>query len=440
MADIITAFWLSSLLYFNEGAATDGQSPLKDNPDLVVTGLFTGLGFVIGSVRSHVASDSAFDKMLWPERYYQTKSIMKLTMIGLTGSMLGPFQTAAIRVKNGFRDNGLFRGSQEGDMLGTAFFEDSEARYKAFVKRGKNIEIKIAEDARNNFLGTVTKLLRRNRPQNSSKDEEKTTAKTKGYANRRVYRLTLTDDSVPHVSQDTELVEVISLKPSIATMLLGIAVSESTALLTGCVVAAIWRSGFAIVWFLPLLLRMLALRFRLRRTPLKTTKTTNPSENTGFRSTACVFEPDDHKNGFVLIAAPAACGTQFFRHFGHPLRSDLPSDRWNERVSMSVAIAVGLFFPASWVAFAFAPNNVRLAWICYQLFNFVIMLIVQDFGLLEVGSLEDQVACALHAQKIVRLGDDDTGHVLISLKEFGTGSIAEAREIVEATKAEILEQ
>ena len=438
MADIITAFWLSSLLYYGESAATDGQSAFKTNPDLLVTGLFTGLGFVIGSVGSNVVSDFTFNRILWPERYHQTKSMMKLILMGFTGSAIGPLQTAGIHVKNEFRNNGLFQSPQEGDMLGSAFFEDTKTEYKAFVKLEGGIKTKIAEKARNNFLGTVVNLLPRNHPKRASKDVEKTASKTKGYANRRVYHLILDDEPGPQISQDTNLIERISLKPSTATMFLGVFMSESTALLVGCVVAVVWRSVFAIVWLLPLLLRLLALRFRLRRTPLKTMKTTDPTGNIGIGSDACVFELDDHKNGFVLIAASEVCGTQFFRHFGHPLRSDLSNDRWNERVSMSVAIAVGLLFPASWVAFAFAPNNVRLAWIIYQLFNLVMMSIVNDFGLTKVGSLEEQVAHALHGQRTVQLGDDDTGHILISLKEIKAGSITEASEIVEATKAEIL--
>lgn len=52
---------------------------------------------------------------------------------------------------------------------------------------------------------------------------------------------------------------------------------------------------------------------------------------------------------------------------------------------------------------------------------------------------EDCIAGALHAGKTVYFGDDDSGYITVTLKEMNANSIAEAREIVELTKSEILD-
>lgn len=151
----------------------------------------------------------------------------------------------------------------------------------------------------------------------------------------------------------------------------------------------------------------------------------------------CVFELEDYKHGFVLIQAPKALGFQFFRHFGHPERSQRPHDRWKERVSMALVAAVGSYFPIVWIAFAFAPNSIRLTWICYQLYLLLALLVLRYGDLQRIGSLEEEVAEALQAGKTVLLGDDETGYVNVQCEQVQASSIAEATQIVGAKKAEI---
>ena len=105
---------------------------------------------------------------------------------------------------------------------------------------------------------------------------------------------------------------------------------------------------------------------------------------------------------------------------------------------MSVVFALEAFFPVSWVAFALAPDNVRLTWIAFQLYNVLAMLVLDYSGFLRKGSLEDCVAGALHAGKTIQFGGNDSGYITVTLKQMEANSIAEAREIVELTKSEIL--
>ena len=105
---------------------------------------------------------------------------------------------------------------------------------------------------------------------------------------------------------------------------------------------------------------------------------------------------------------------------------------------MGLVIAAGAYFPTSWGAFAFAPSAVRWTWIYYQIYLLVALLVLTYSHLLLVGSLEEEVAEALRSGKSVYLGDDDTGHITIGFEEVQAGRIAEAREIVESKKLEIL--
>lgn len=83
-------------------------------------------------------------------------------------------------------------------------------------------------------------------------------------------------------------------------MLLGAVFSEISSVSTGAVAAVVWHSPLAVVWFVPLSLRLHAIRFRVRRTPLVATDP-KCKDNNKSSTESGVFELDDHKHGFVLI-------------------------------------------------------------------------------------------------------------------------------------------
>lgn len=437
MADIITAFGLSFLLYKEIGTTTKGLDPVSPDVNMLYMALFMVLGFVVGDVGGVLASEVTLGRMLWPERYYHTTSPWKLSVMGLTMSTAGAFQAAGKRAMDRCLHNNLFKGAKEGDMLGTAFFEDSRTGYRAFAKREGRVEPTVAEDARNNFWAAVIASLHQESLATSGTDEKGVHSRKGKFANRRVFHLELNYDELRTSANEPYEVNKIHIKATLPIMLLGAVFSEISSVLTGAAAAVVWHSPFAMVWFVPLLLRLLAIRFRVHRTPLVATEP-KCNDNNKSPTEPCVFELDDHKHGFVLIQAPEALGTQFFRHFGHPQRSNLSSDRWNERISMGLVIAAGAYFPTSWVAFTFAPSAMRWTWIYYQLYLLVALFVLTYWDLLLVGSLEEDVAEALRLGKAVRLGDDDTGHITIGFEEVQASRIAEAREIVESKKLEIL--
>ena len=186
MADIITALWLGSVLYSESSAAAFiGLETLPSTSSLLFAGLFTTLGFVIGNVGSSLASDAMFVRLLWPERYFHKRSFLRLAVMGLTTSATGPLQNTAHRIEKQFNRNRLFVGAEEGDMLGTAFFEDTKTTYKAFTNSEGRIILKFAEEARNNFWASVIALLP-DKPLHSGKDEEKRHSNRRKYAKSRL--------------------------------------------------------------------------------------------------------------------------------------------------------------------------------------------------------------------------------------------------------------
>lgn len=134
MAEIITALWLSSLLYGESGAAALlGPEALPPKSILLLfAGLFTALEFVIGHVGSNLASEGVLVRLLCPQRYFRTRSFFRLAVKGLTTSATIPLQTAIHRVQKQFIANGLFKGSEEGDMFETVFFEDKDNVHGSF--------------------------------------------------------------------------------------------------------------------------------------------------------------------------------------------------------------------------------------------------------------------------------------------------------------------
>jgi len=62
--------------------------------------------------------------------------------------MGGPLHCAALQMLNAFNKNGLYLGSRQGDMLGTAFY--SQLPFKYFAQTIRNEE-NMAKEVRNGF-------------------------------------------------------------------------------------------------------------------------------------------------------------------------------------------------------------------------------------------------------------------------------------------------
>ena len=82
----------------------------------------TALGALVGYLGAEVAESHIFERTLWPERFYNFVGFATATQLAFLMPMGGPLHRAALQTLDKFRDKGLYKGPQQGDMLGTAFF------------------------------------------------------------------------------------------------------------------------------------------------------------------------------------------------------------------------------------------------------------------------------------------------------------------------------
>lgn len=94
-----------------------------------MTAIAGALGSVIGYVGAEVAEPEVFERLLWPQRFYDYLSPSTMLTTALTMPMGGPMHRAALETLDSFRKMGLYRGRCRGNMLVTAFYEKKENTY-----------------------------------------------------------------------------------------------------------------------------------------------------------------------------------------------------------------------------------------------------------------------------------------------------------------------
>jgi hypothetical protein len=80
------------------------------------------LGTILGYLGAEVAEESTFERLLWPQRYYNDISpviLLRLTLFMPSG---GPLHRAALETLSRFQKNGLYLGKTRGNMLGCVIF------------------------------------------------------------------------------------------------------------------------------------------------------------------------------------------------------------------------------------------------------------------------------------------------------------------------------
>lgn len=112
------------------------------------------LGTLAGYLGGAIVPDSLFPRLLWPSRFYGApQDFQPLVSTLLFMTMGGPIYKEAVRTLDGSALAGLWAECQQGDMLGTAFFEDTGKQY--IIHFGKDQGE--TKQARNAFwLGVMT--------------------------------------------------------------------------------------------------------------------------------------------------------------------------------------------------------------------------------------------------------------------------------------------
>src|SRR2546421_12925779 len=86
--------------------------------------LASGIGLVTGYVGAEVAEAAAFERLLWPQRFYSYLSHISFLTNAFLAPKGGSLHQAALQILELFRENGLYRRRCKGYMLDTAFFRE----------------------------------------------------------------------------------------------------------------------------------------------------------------------------------------------------------------------------------------------------------------------------------------------------------------------------
>ncbi|KAG9386995.1 hypothetical protein A1F94_003745 [Pyrenophora tritici-repentis] len=366
------AYWLSSK--FSQSSFSDAASyrypyPISDMPPLLQgngaipsfseqTSILSALGTLIGYIGAEAATDQVFERLLWPQRFWNGFSIYHALQVAMFMPMGGPLHRAALHTLDKFFENGLFKGDKMGHMLGTAFFRNSGWSYAVWY----NGQQESTELVRNGLWIRAASLL----PIPIEKQQKglETGRPVRARTTLNTLVLDYTTSPLPKkdnaVSQETK---GLSLKIFFALL-----VSEFSGVLAGVTVAVVWRSWFAWLWFAPLLLKWTSAIFAVAREDLAPKVV--PSAPAATERTK-LFEILHPQQGIFLIEGNESTVLQFFRHYGHPVRS-----RTRERAQFAIIICFGLMFPVGLVSsIIWMPTSMQYLWLGYQLYATLAMYV-----------------------------------------------------------------
>lgn len=123
---ILSVCFTLGVLTATSALPNDGQSSFQHPAN---TAVFGAIGTIIGYFGIEIGSDSLFERLLWPTRFYNTIKPMALLETTLLTLMGGPLLRPAIRVMDQFIGARMYLGKLQGDPLDTAFFPNLRQKY-----------------------------------------------------------------------------------------------------------------------------------------------------------------------------------------------------------------------------------------------------------------------------------------------------------------------
>jgi hypothetical protein len=246
----------------------------------------------------------------------------------------GPLYKAVLEALDCLRNFWLLRGHDQGHMLGSPYFPDTRCAYTSHNSVTRAVEH--YEDSRKNVWVQTMMLLPFRATNIESEDPEKATMlpAQRIRARTAVRHLTLTIQAATKAKQSLMRTDDECSAPLMA-VIAGILATEATAVVLAIIITAIWRSYFAILWLVPLMLKLLSAAAALRRDALELNY---PGINDAPQDFGVAMPAES--GTFLIITGPPALVLQFFRHNGHPQRS-----RVKETVQLCILIVFGMLFP-----------------------------------------------------------------------------------------------
>ncbi|MCJ1387452.1 hypothetical protein MMC18_000295 [Xylographa bjoerkii] len=353
-----------------------------------MTAVAGSLGSVIGYLGAEVAENNIFERLLWPQRFYNDFNASVLCKMVVFMPMGGPLHRAALETLDSFRDSGLYHGARRGNMLGTAYLCDLGVKHYLRTS-GRSGD---ADEVRNGFWVEVLRHIDGGQGVIRPPPQSDTEAKRLG--DRRPVRATpllhhLVLRSVSEKERkDRDIIRVSENSVSWRSFA-GIFASELSAIAVALVAGVQMRCLWLALYFcVPLMLKLLAVSVSVRRESLMPGQRPAPHK----AQTSDIFEVDDLKNGFALIEGPVPVVQQFFRHYGHPLRNHGLMDRSRELATIALVYAFVFYFPTGLVSIMWTSEEVQYLWLGYQVYTIVAMHVLRLAGWGGCGRTEERVA------------------------------------------------
>ncbi|KAI9370417.1 hypothetical protein BJX61DRAFT_548957 [Aspergillus egyptiacus] len=416
------------------------------------------LGTILGYLGAEIAPPDLFERLLWPQRYYNGFSWTSIPKMALFLSTGGPLHRAALVTFDDILHNDLLKGKHIGHMLGSPFYTDSGLTYTVYDAQGrKEADEYVRNDPWTRAIAhyPIPSSALSTRP--SAVYAEDGTPRPAASTIRAFHKVSyLKLSAVNQASQPPRAVTGVETGAVTVRVYAAIFATELIGIAIGTVVLARWRSLFGILWLVPLILKLISAAFALQREPLRVppspgTGTPSPipspsrtSSSSSISSSSSlspltaaappkIFEIHNEKHGFLLIEGPEDLVLQFFRHYGHPIRN-----RVRESVQLAIIVGMGLVFPVGLVCSSvWMPVWLQYLWLGYQLYTTLAMHIYRFAGGRMWGTTEERLvgqflqSGARGESQVAYLGSADGRCVMAEMNVTFHGRYAEAKEHLE---------
>lgn len=349
------------------------------------------IGAVLGYIGAEGATPAIFQRLLWPQRAHSGFTLRHALKIGLLGPSGGPIYKAALQVLDNAFANGLLRGSGRGHMLGTIFFPQSKSTYT--LESNDDHYPSHTEPARNCLWERVVALIPvPSLAEQHPVDNEATAGLVKTVRSQvAVHHITLSICELNNTM--SSILDIATDSRRLSTrMITAILTSEVTGVFFALLVALEWKSWLAVLWVLPLLIKLLSAAAALERENLSLEECQRGGCSPAPAQNFEIHMPPESGSFLVLTGPPHLC-LQFFRHFGHPKRH-----RAREIWQLTLVVASACIFPLGLIfSVTIMSEPVQYAWLSYQMY-LVLAMYASRYMSLELWTSTEKVIADSLAQ------------------------------------------
>ncbi|KAI0891876.1 hypothetical protein F4806DRAFT_489253 [Annulohypoxylon nitens] len=374
----------------NSPDATPIGGPTSNSP---LNNIFGALGSVLGYIGAEASTTHTLEQLLWPQRSYSNFRLQAIVSLSLLTPMGGPMHKIGLVAMDKLFQHGLLKGTDQGHMLGTVFFPEQGW---AYTMHGDGVIHKSHTEPLRNCLWAraLTYIPIPNThspPAIRTLDQPEKGTSSPLRARVTVSHLTITPATATDKDINSKLTFVCEdvNSPNLRTYA-AIFTSESTGILVALGVLLGWRSAWAILWTIPLIIRLFSAACSLKREGLVNASSSSSVDPTYDFEIHC---PQSDGN-FILFSGPPTLVLQFFRHYGHPKR--------NRCRELSQILAIVLFislFPLELVcSIIWMPLDLQYVWLSYQIYVVLAMHIIRYSHISNQTTTEVKIAEAFGSQ------------------------------------------